>query len=179
MILDKNIDINARFSQNIRIYNQKINNKNDKDAMVISISILEDILDQLLQIKLFQVSQTAQLPEMTYSSKVDLCYKMELIKSALRRTLQILGELNDSFAKTTDEDYFGNLEVQTNIIELCKINENDIFNLILNLINSDPLVEENYQKAEDLVEHLGWSGALKFICSIISASLVEALVELK
>jgi len=178
MNYDNNLDINQRFSQNIKSYNQRIKNKNDKAMMIITLSILEDILERLLKFKLSQVSQKAQLPEMTYSSKVDLCYKMELIKSGLRRTLQIFDELSESFIKSTDEDYYGNLAIQTNIIELCKINENDIFNLILALVNSAENMETKYEKIEDLVSDVGWSGALRFICAIISASLAEALVDL-
>lgn len=179
MILDKNLDINTRFSQNIRIYTQKVNNKSDKDTIIISVTIIEEILDELLKYRLAQVSQSAQLPNMSYQSKVDLCFKMELIKSGLRRTLHLFGDLVENFTSDEDNNSYGNLKVQTNILELCKINENDIFNLILNLVNSAPTIEENYEKVDDLIEDIGWSGTVKFICSIISASLVEALVELK
>ncbi|WP_419764847.1 MAG: hypothetical protein ACNI28_00380 [Arcobacter sp.] len=178
MILDKELDNNIRFSQNMVIYNQKVNNKSDKDTIVISVSIIEEILDQLLEYRLSQVSQKAQLPDMSYQSKVDLCYKMELIKGDLRRILQVFGDLVENFSKE-DNNGYGSLEVQTNILELCKINENDIFNFILSLINSAPSIEANYEKVDDLIEDIGWSGTVKFICSIISASLVEALIELR
>ncbi len=179
MIFDKSLDANRRFAQNMKIYTNKIANKNDREVMIISVAILEDTLDKLLKVKLAQVSKKAELPQMSYSSKVDLCYKMELIKSALRRTLQIFGNLVESFTKEEANNSYGNLEVQTNILELCKINDNDIFNLILKLINSDPSVEEKYEKVDDLVEYIGWSGTVKFICSIINASLIEALIELE
>lgn len=179
MIYDKSLDVNRRFAQNMKIYTQKIVNKSDREVIVISVAILEDTLDKLLEVKLAQVSTKAQLPTMSYSSKVDLCYKMELIKSALRRTLQIFGNLVENFTKDEENNSYGNLEVQTNILELCKINDNDIFNLILNLINSDSNVEEKYEKVDDLVEYIGWSGTVKFICSIINASLIEALMELE
>jgi hypothetical protein len=179
MIFDKSLDVNNRFAQNMKIYTQKIANKSDREVMVISVHILEDTLDKLLEVKLAQVSTKAQLPTMSYSSKVNLCYKMELIKSALQRTLQIFGNLVENFIKDEENSDYGNLEVQTNILELCKINNNDIFNLILSLINSDPNIEERYEKVDDLVEYIGWSGTVKFICSIINASLIEALIELK
>ncbi|RXJ82757.1 hypothetical protein [Arcobacter sp. F2176] len=179
MIYDKGLDVNRRFTQNMKIYTKKIANKNDREVMIVSVAILEDTLDKLLKVKLAQVSAKAELPQMSYSSKVDLCYKMELIKSALRRTLQIFGNLVENFTKEEENNAYGNLEVQTNILELCKINDNDIFNLILKLINSDPSVEEKYEKVDDLVEYIGWSGTVKFICSIINASLIEALIELE
>ena len=179
MNLDKKLDINERFSQNIRIYTKKVNNKSDRDTIVISVSIIEDTLNQLLKHKLAQVSQTAELPNMSYSSKVDLCFKMELIKSGLRRTLHVFGNLVENFTSNEDNHGYGDLKVQTNILELCKINDNDIFNLILDLINSAPTMESNYQKVDDLIEDIGWSGTVKFICSIINASLIEALIELK
>ncbi|WP_428026645.1 hypothetical protein [Arcobacter sp.] len=179
MILDKNLDINERFSQNIKIYTKKVNNKSDRDTIVLSVSIIEDTLNQLLKHKLAKVSQTAKLPEMSYSSKVDLCFKMELIKSGLRRTLHVFGNLVENFTSSEDNHGFGDLKVQTNILELCKINDNDIFNLILDLINSAPTMNSNYQKVDDLIEDIGWSGTVKFICSIINASLIEALIELK
>jgi len=180
MNLDKSLEINIRFADNIKIYNQNIKNKNDRETIVISVSILEDLLDKILKIKLAQSGDTILIvPKISYLSKVDLCYKMNMIGSSLQRTLQVYGSLVDNFTSLGNINNFGNLSIQTNILELCRLNNNDIFNLILEIISSDDKIYKKYSKIDDLIVDIGWSGVVKFISSIIQASLIEAYLDLK
>lgn len=180
MILDKNLDNNERFIQNFRYYNTCVEGKNNRELIIISISILDEILDEILKEKMgSNSSNKSQIPKVSYLTKVDLCYKMRFIESSLRRTLILFGDLVDNFTAKDSLNSFNELSVQTNILELCRLNDNQMFKFILEFISKDKRIEKEYKKVEDLLEDIGWSNLLKFICSIIQASLIEALIKIK
>ena len=180
MVLDKSLDNNERFVQNFRYYNSSVKGKENRELIIVSVSILDNILDEILKEKMsINENSIIQIPRVSYLTKVDLCYKMRFIESSLQKTLHLYGQLVDNFTKKDSLNSFNELSVQTNILELCKLNDNEMFRLILKLISKDERVEKEYYKIEELIVDIGWSNVVKFICSIIQASLIEALIKIK
>lgn len=180
MNLDKSLDTNERFVQNFRYYNACVNGKTNSELIIISVSILDNILDEILKEKLIKNNiSSIQIPKVSYMTKIDLCYKMKFIESSLHRTLQLYGKLVENFTAKDSLNSFNELSVQTNILELCRINDNEMFNLILKFISEDDRVNKEYKQIDELIVDIGWAGVVKFICSIIQASLIEALVKIK
>ena len=180
MILDKNLDSNIRFSKNMAYYNSEVRNLDNKELIIKSFDILDSILDQILEVKLKKSAVLgSSIPKVPYLSKIDLCYQMKFIQSNLRETLRVFQDLVNNFSSKDSLNSFAELSVQTNILKLCKKNDNELFTLILNLISSDMKIKNNYTKVDDLINDIGWSGVFKFVCSIIQASLIEALVKIK
>lgn len=180
MILDKNLNSNERFVQNFQYYNSTTMGKNNRELIVVSVSILENILDEIIKEKIgLKENSKIEIPKVSYLTKVDLCYKMKFIESSLRRTLKVFGNLVENFTAKESLNSFNELSVQTNILELCRLNDNQMFKFILEFISKDKRIEKEYKKVEDLLEDIGWSNLLKFICSIIQASLIEALIKIK
>lgn len=177
MILDKSLDSNIRFAKNVKYFNSLIAKKSDKESLIKSKKILEDVLGQLLKIKISEYSQTIAIPDLDFESKINLCYKVEIFKNGLRDSLNTFNRLVKYFVNgslTYEHD-----EVLIEVVELCNLNDNEIFNLLLKLISKDEKINQNFTKLEELAAIIGVSGLTRFISSIICASLIEVLVEIK
>ena len=152
MNLDKSLDNNERFVINARNYNRLVEGKTNRELIIISVSILENILDEILKEKLVKTGNSKiQIPKISYITKVDLCYKMKFFQSSLHKTLQLYGVLVDDFTRKDSLNSFNELTVQTNILKLCKLNNNYMFNLILEIISKDERVNKEYKKIDDLI----------------------------
>ena len=177
MILTKDMDNNERFVKNVNFYKKSIASKSYKEAIVISIKILEDILDELLKIKVANFSTSAKIPNISFDSKIDLCYKTLVFKNGLRESLKALDNLC-KLVTLYNKDY-NSEETILLVLKLCKLNDNEMFNLILKIVSSDSRVDKEYKNLEELLKDMGVEFMIKFICSVICASLLEVLVELK
>lgn len=177
MELDNNLDNSERFLKNVQYYRNVILNKDDKEFLTISTKILEDILDELLLNKILTYSKNVEIPNISFDSKIELTYKARIFHTALRDSLKLLSFISTHFYSSNCN--FNDDQVLKEVLLLCEINNNQMFNLLLELISKDYRIDKEYLKLEDLIVDIGVDNLLKFIISIIYASLLEILVESK
>jgi hypothetical protein len=163
--------------------------ESDRGSIIVAVSLLDDILNQLLKAKLApsldnrdEHFDTATAPFSTFSAKIDLAYRLGLLRAEVRASFHQLRKIRNNFAHALDPKGFDSDSTKSRVSELLKLNKGIIDSMRSMLINSGKMnISEDYNirdKLDDrLILELVFSGSAAFmLAEINNIDSIEALV---
>ena len=163
--------------------------ESDRGSIIVAVSLLDDILNQLLKAKLApsldsrdELFDTATAPFSTFSAKIDLAYRLGLLRAEARASFHQLRKIRNNFAHALDPKGFDSDSTKSRVSELLKLNKDIIDSMKSTFINSgkmDVSEDSNIRdKLDDrLILELVFSGSAAFmLAEINNIDSIEALV---
>lgn len=166
-------------AKNIQFFSNKVKDKNDKSSVSTMIEDLDNVLNDILKeqmIKSFEkdnsMSNVAYNQSASFDAKIEACYSLNIIGMDVRAILFQFNIIKHDFHS------FGDFNTRNYIKEIIRLSKSELFDLILNMIKEKKLEGIKLEKLENLIDSLGYRGALQFIFSVIAAALIENIITL-
>ena len=163
--------------------------ESDRGSVIVAVSILDDILNQLLKAKLApsldnrdELFDTATAPFSTFSAKIELAYRLGLIRAEVKASFHQLRKIRNNFAHALDPKGFDSDSTKSRVSELLKLNKGIIDSIKSVLIDSEKIeISEDSNIREELgdrfILELVFSSSAAFLLSNIKCiDSIEALV---
>ena len=183
--LDKN-QIRAKYTEEFITQMRK---ESDRGSVIVAVSLLDDILGQLLKAKLApsqnksdELFDGSTAPFSTFASKIDLAYRMGLLRSNVKSSFHLLRKIRNNFAHATNPKGFDSESTKSRITELFKLNEPIISSMTRLYAQSSEAVDHNnfnIREALDdrlILEIIFGTGAAFLLCAIDDVESIEPLI---
>jgi hypothetical protein len=123
-------DRNHRRAELYTEFLNSLKKESERGSVIVSASLLDDILLQALQAKLLPAAEKkdelfegGSSPFSTFSSRIDLAYRLCLIRKESRNTFHIVRRIRNDFAHVHDEVSFDSPTTRSRIFEIFKLNK--------------------------------------------------------
>lgn len=177
-------------SKTFRSFIEQTSEESDRGSVLVAVSILDDILTQLLKAKLVptleqndELFDGAYAPFSSFSAKIDLAYRVALIKPNVRRSCHILRKIRNDFAHATEVKGFTHSATQDRIRELFKLNNNLVEVLEKVIIEGIKEYRKEHKikisDFNDIVKKLGWRFVFQLLFASITSGLAIAIDEIQ
>lgn len=173
---------NKRRANSFKNFMNMLGNESDRGCVIVSAAIFDDILTSLLKQKLApslekrdELFENGSSDFSSFSSRIDLAYRLGLIKGNVRATLHMIRKIRNDFAHLSDPKSFDSSSVKSRVIEIFKLNKSimDSFTEVMR--------EKNIQdfSDSDFVEVLGTRKSYEFLLSGSAAFILEAVNDIE
>lgn len=156
--------------------------ESDRGSVIVSAAMLDDILLQLLKRRLApSLEQKDELLEdgaaafSTFSARIDLAYRLGLIKATTRASFHLVRKIRNDFAHISDPKTFNSSSVKSRALEIFKLNK-DIIEAFSDCMKEHGLDEF---KKDSFVEVAGTRMAYELFIAGIAAFLLEAINDIE
>lgn len=156
--------------------------ESDRGCVIVSAAMLDDILSQLLKRRLApSLEKKDELLEggssafVTFSARIDLAYRMGLIRASVRATLHMLRKIRNDFAHISDPATFDSSSVQSRVHEIFKLNKGVMDSFSESMIDHDLPKFEN----SSFIEVVGIRSAYEFFIASSAAFLLDAVNDVE
>lgn len=160
--------------------------ESDRGSVLVAVSIIDDILAQLLKVKLVptlerndELFDGAYAPFSSFSARIDLAYRVALIGTNTRRSCHILRKIRNDFAHATEVKGFTHSATQDRIRELFKLNSNMVELLEKVIIEGTKGHEIEIREFNDLIKKFGWRFVFQLLFASLASSLAVAIDEIQ
>ncbi|WP_234573424.1 hypothetical protein [Rhodohalobacter sp. 614A] len=186
-----------KIGEKFQEYYPQLIHENDRGSVIITSVILEETLQKMLKKNLIpspgksdELFKSPYAPLNNFSAKIDMAYRVGLIRHHIRSTLHLIRKIRNDFAHSKLVDGFESNEVKSRINEIFKLNQN-ILDTVWGILRDDLSKHfldhgDNVLKSEDglksLVEILDWRGTFDLLAAITCAGLnlaVDEIIPLK
>ncbi|MCG8532148.1 MAG: hypothetical protein MI749_16005 [Desulfovibrionales bacterium] len=164
----------------VRFYKQ-MDNESDRGAIIVSVSLLDELLTDMIKAKLApsletrdELFDTAYCPFSSFSAKTDLAYRLGLIRPSIRKSFHLLRRIRNNFAHATNIKGFDSPSTQDRIKELLRLNHVLIKTLTQLLKDEVPAIETT----NDLIKNLGWRKTLQLLFASLACALPETIEDI-
>jgi hypothetical protein len=110
---------------------EQLTAESDRGSVIVSASVIDDVLAKLIQAMLVpsvekrdELFEGATAPFSTFSARIDLAYRLGLIKVETRASFHLLRKIRNDFAHVIDAKNFESESVQSRLTEIRKLNRN-------------------------------------------------------
>lgn len=154
--------------------------ESDRGCVIVSAAMLDDILLQLLKRRLApSLEKKDELLEggaaafSNFSARIDLAYRVGLIRASTRATFHLLRKIRNDFAHISDPKTFDSSSVKSRTLEIFKLNKEVMESF------SESMRDHDLQEFEknSFVEVVGTRAAYEFFIAGIAAFLLEAVSD--
>jgi hypothetical protein len=184
----KNSALNSeRLTEILGYLYYQMDGESDRGAVIVSVSLIDELLTNSLKGKLApsleksdELFDASFSPFNSFSTKIDLAYRIGLIGPNVRKSLHLLRKIRNDFAHLTDVKGFNDSRTQDRIRELVKLN-GPLIELIFEIVKKTEQSEGNrvnVNNIKDLIRIMGWRGILQIIFASIGASMADGVDEL-
>ena len=140
---------------------------------------MDDVLCRIIKAKLLpsiekndELFDGAYSPFSTFSSRIDLAYRVALIRPAYRSSLHLLRKIRNDFAHQNIAKGFENPSTQDRIRNILHLN----WELIIPLLDSiEEATEHENLNLNDMPKLIGWRTTVEFLFASIAAALLDQL----
>ena len=174
-----------RMASNLVTFYDHMRFESDRGAVIVSVSLLDDILSDLLKSKLApslekndELFDSAFSPFSTFSAKIDLGYRLGLLKPSLRASLHMLRKVRNNFAHTANVKGFDHQSTQSRIRELIKLNSG-LLKTFVNVLNDSGKIDIHIKNEHEIVECLGWRPTLQILFAMLATGMSESALNIK
>lgn len=129
--MDENENASKRAQLFTDFYDQ-LSKESDRGCVIISASLIDDVLTRLVKAKLApsiekqdELFDNASSPFSTFSAKIDLAYRLGIIRPHVRASFHLVRRIRNDFAHVIGSGNFDSDSVSSRIRELFKSN-NDL-----------------------------------------------------
>lgn len=147
--------------------------ESDRAAVILIAAVIDEKLTTILKSKLIAVPtanddffEGANAPISTFSSKIDLAFRLGVISAKMSRDIHLIRKIRNSFAHDIYGCSFENGGVKSRVMEL--------YNTCGMMSFYEHLIEENNPKVES-----GTRGVFLFFASTLIFHLTNLLTEIK
>jgi hypothetical protein len=152
--------------------------ESDRGCVIVSAALLDDILVQLLKRRLApSLQKKDELLEdgvsgfSTFSARIDLAYRLGLLRKSSRDTFHLLRKIRNDFAHISDPKNFDSNSVKSRVTEIFRLNE-EIMDSFSELMKDHGLEEFEGRGFADVV---GTRAAFEFFIAGVATFLLEAV----
>lgn len=152
--------------------------ESDRGCVIVSAALIDDILDKLLKKRLAPPADNkrdelfdSNSALSTFSARIDLAYRLGLLRSSSRRTFHMLRKIRNNFAHISTPESFGSDSVKSRVLEMFSLNREIIDSF------STTMIENGLKNFEDarFFEVVGIRTAYELLISSIAAFLLEEI----
>ncbi|WP_447968095.1 hypothetical protein [Nitrospira sp. M1] len=171
---------------------KQLRDEGDRGTVIVGAALIDESLEQLLKARLVpstrkkdELLDNRYAPIASLSAKIDLAYRVGIIRVAVHSTLHLFRKLRNDFAHSSKNLDFNSLEVQNRIRELFKLNS-DLLNAIfkdvqdvLRNIDDEQIraictnASQEHSSIENLLQLLGWRGVFDLLTALICVALKQ------
>lgn len=156
--------------------------ESDRGCVIVSAAMLDDILSQLLErrlapslVKKDELLEDGAAAFSTFSARIDLAYRVGLVRASTRATFHLLRRIRNDFAHISDPKTFDSTSVRSRVLEIFKLNKEVMGSF------SEPMRDHDLQRFENssFVEVVGTRKAYEFFIAMAAAFLLEAVNDVE
>ncbi|ANQ26844.1 hypothetical protein BA894_10430 [Vibrio natriegens] len=176
------MDIKDR-NQHIENFLKTLRSESDRGSVIVAASLLDDVLAKLLKARLApslekkdELFDDHSSPFSTFSARIDLAYRLGLLRPNARASLHQLRKIRNNFAHVSNPKGFDSDSTKSRIQELFKLNKN-VVDEMSNLVNVKlGISRDEFLKNHRLILEVLFSFAAGFmLASIQDLETIEPL----
>lgn len=171
----------AQFPAFIRM----LGHESERGSVIVGVALMDEALEALLKKKLVPSPEKSDelfkgpyAPLDNFSAKIDLAYRLGLIRLNQKSTLHIMRKLRNDFAHSSSQMNFQSQQVHDRILELFSLNKYQL-DAVWDAVNKKENPEitgliGDYQSkhgVDYLTKILGWRSTFELLCSLIAVAL--------
>lgn len=179
--MDEHDRIN-KHAETFRKFIKLLQEESDRGCVIVSAAMLDDILSQLLKRRLTpSLEKKDELLEdgaaafSTFSARINLAYRVGLLRSNTRATFHLLRKIRNDFAHISDPKTFDSSSIKSRVHEIFTLNK-EVMDSFTELMRDHDL-----QKFEDsdFIEGVGTRRAYEFLIASAAAFLLDAVNDVE
>lgn len=160
----------------IKGYINELRKESNRGSIIVVVSLLDDALSKLIKAKLApsieirdELFDDYSAAFSTFSSRIDLAYRLGLIRPQVRATFHLLRKIRNDFAHITGASNFHDASTKSRIHEIYKLNR-DVIDSIRSLFNdsSSPEAKNNKEIDHRLVVELFFASTAAYLMDAIN-----------
>lgn len=137
-------------ANSIQFYVDELRKESDRGSIIVAVSLLDDTLSKLIKAKLApsienrdELFDDYAAPFSTFSSRIDLAYRLGLLRPQTRATFHLLRKIRNNFAHITGASNFNDDSTKNRIYEIYKLNSEiiEIMKKDFDITSSSPTSE--------------------------------------
>ena len=174
-------------------FHSQLRQESDRGSVIVAAALLDEALYNMLLCRLVPSLQREDelldgtyAPLNSFSAKIDLAYRVGIIRQKLRSSLHLIRRLRNDFAHSTMENGFSTTPVQGRLRELFKLNE-EIVNQMFSSVQKDQ--RESLSKrfnegdptkgAQEFIRVIGWRSTFELLVSVIASALKQLPMDIE
>jgi hypothetical protein len=171
---------------------RQLSQETDRGAVIIAAALLDNALKSMLQSRLCpsierddELFEGAYAPFNNFAAKIDLAFRVGLIRAEVRKSFHLVRKLRNDFAHRAHEIDFSDMHVQDRLRELFRINENILSAIWQDIQGTHPDIfkEAKGLNADSSVDNwlslIGPRGVFDFLFASISAFLTRLSAQIE
>jgi hypothetical protein len=179
-----NDNSNLMMSQNFTKYFDLMRGESDRGSVLVAAALLDGILCELLKSKLApSIDKKDELfgdyqPYSSFSARIDLAYRLGLIRPTIRKSCHLLRKIRNDFAHVTDIKGFDHETTQSRIRDLIRLNKSLTNALFDTMRNSLSAFDINLTSAAEITERLGFRLVLELLFATLATGITDAAKDI-
>ena len=157
-------------------YIDELRKESDRGSIIVIVSLLDDVLSKLIKAKLApsienrdELFDDYSAPFSTFSSRIDLAYRLGLIRPQVRATFHLLRKIRNNFAHITGASNFHDASTKSRIHEIYKLNSDAIDSMKSLVINPSGAVTEKSNEIDHrLIIELFFASTVAYLMDAIN-----------
>jgi hypothetical protein len=156
--------------------------ESERGSAIVCATLIEESLYRLIEARLApspekkdELFDSGYAPLQTFSSKIDLAYRIGLISIEQRSSVHLIRKIRNEFAHSSEEINFESAIVKNRITELFRLNIG-ILNIFGNALmrdhQKDNSLSQDYEHGMDyIVKNVGWRSVYELLGAILAAAI--------
>lgn len=160
-------------------YMEMMGDESDRGSVLVCAVILENTLEEMILAKLApSASNSDELmgssfsPLGSFASKIEIAYRLGLIRNDLRRSLVSLKKIRNDFAHASIKNGFENESTQQKIMNMVSYNKAVVDSIVEAVAKDKGDTEFNL---ENMIAITGWRFLLEIVFACMAAGLSEQI----
>lgn len=156
--------------------------ESDRGCVIVSAAMLDDILLQLLKRRLApslekkdELLEDGSAAFSTFSARIDLAYRVGLLRASTRSTFHLLRKTRNDFAHISNPNTFDSPSVKSRVLEMFRLNE-EIMDSFSEIMRGHEM--QKFEKSSFLAV-VGTRKAYEFFIASSAAFLLEAVSDVE
>lgn len=175
-------DRRNRRAESFQKFINLLKEESDRGCVIVSAAMLDDILSQLLKRRLApslekkdELLDDGSAAFSTFSARINLAYRVGLIRSNVRATLHLLRRIRNDFAHISDPTTFDSSSVKSRVHEIFTLNK-EIMNSF-----SESIVDNGFPKPgnSNFIEAFGTRSAYEVLIAFSATFLLDAVNDVE
>jgi len=184
MLDESNNEIFLEFTRIATKFQISLRKESERGSAIVCATLLDESLRRMIKAKMApslkkddELLDGANAPLESFSSKVDLAYRIGLISRDEKSSFHLIRKIRNKFAHSSEEINFESNIIKDLISELFKLNEG-MLNIFANAAKSIPRTTHSWPKKlyneeglDFLVKAVGWKTVYEMLGSIMAAAI--------
>ncbi len=176
------IERRKRRAESFRQFHEILSGESDRGSVIVSAAMFDDILSELLKHKLApsiekkdELFDNGSAAFSSFSARIDLAYRLGLIRVNVRATLHMVRKIRNDFAHVSEPNTFDSPKVKSRVLEIFKLNKEimDSFNDCMKDHEISEFQENHF------IDVIGVRASYEHLLAASAAFLLEAIRDIE